>query len=264
MLPAYSVRCPDRCGSDTAVGDVRSRLRTLVIVVLLLAGIATLPALATTAGADPQTVTLATDDLTPFVTTHDGVKSGFTDRAVGRDRQTRGLVHQYLDAGGATQQLDAVRTGAADAAASAISVTANRVENFDFSQPILTRRTPDPHPLRIDAQVHARTDRLPQAAVLLVDAGLAGAAFVITVIPAHITWLVERRHADSMVSKSVLPRLCCRRSGGGCGALAAQADEAPRHWLARAMGVLCGLRQHHLRRLLHRDPDRQPDGRALR
>ena len=64
-----------------------------------------------------------------------------------------------------------------------------------------------------------------------------GAAFVITVIPAHITWLVERRHADSMVSKSYFPGVF-QAFGWGLGTLAAQPDDAPKHWLARAMGVL--------------------------
>jgi len=64
-----------------------------------------------------------------------------------------------------------------------------------------------------------------------------GAAFVITVIPAHITWLVERHHADSMVSKAYFPGVF-QAFGWGLGTLAAQPDDAPRHWMARAMGVL--------------------------
>lgn len=216
---------------------MRSRLRTLVVVVLLLAGIAALPALATTAGADPQTVTLATDDLPPFVTTHDGVKSGFTIELWEEIAKREGWSTKYLDAGAATQQLDAVRTGAADAAASAISVTANRVENFDFSQPILNAGL---QILTHSGSTHKSTPGLTDFLTLLFSWSMLvwlGAAFVITVIPAHITWLVERRHAESMVSKSYFPGVL-QAFGWGLGALAAQADEAPRHWLARAMGVL--------------------------
>jgi polar amino acid transport system substrate-binding protein len=116
---------------------LRSRFRALVIVVLLLAGIAGLPALAAPAGAEPRTATLATHELTPFVITHDGVKSGFAIEVWEEIAKREGWSTKYLDVADVTQQLDAVKTGAADAAAGAISVTADRVENFDFSQPTL-------------------------------------------------------------------------------------------------------------------------------
>ena len=58
-----------------------------------------------------------------------------------------------------------------------------------------------------------------------------------TVIPAHIIWLLERRHADSMVSQVLLPRdLPGLRLGAGNAGR--PADDAPRHWQTRALGVL--------------------------
>ncbi len=116
---------------------MRSRLRALVIVVLLLAGIAGLPALAAPAGAEPRTVTVATDELTPFVITHDGVKSGFAIELWEEIAKREGWSTKYLDVTDVTRQLDAIKTGAADVATGAISVTADRVQKFDFSQPTL-------------------------------------------------------------------------------------------------------------------------------
>ena len=216
---------------------MRSRLRALVIVVLLLAGIAGLPALAAPAGAEPRTVTVATHELTPFVITHDGVKSGFSIELWEEIAKREGWSTKYLDVTDVTHQLDAVKTGAADVATGAISVTADRVENFDFSQPTLNAG------LQILTHVgsaHKSTPGLMDFLKLLFSWSMLiwlGAAFVLTVIPAHITWLVERRHADSMVSKSYFPGVF-QAFGWGLGILAAQADDAPRHWLARAMGVL--------------------------
>jgi polar amino acid transport system substrate-binding protein len=63
------------------------------------------------------------------------------------------------------------------------------------------------------------------------------AAFALTVIPAHIIWLLERRHADSMVSKSYFPGIF-QAFAWGLGMLAAAPDDAPRHWQTRALGVL--------------------------
>jgi polar amino acid transport system substrate-binding protein len=63
------------------------------------------------------------------------------------------------------------------------------------------------------------------------------AALALTVIPAHIIWLLERRHADSMVSKSYFPGIF-QAFGWGLGMLAAAPDDAPRHWQTRSLGVL--------------------------
>jgi len=216
---------------------VRPRLRALVTVVLLLAGIAGLPALAAPAGADPQTVRVATHDLAPFVTTHDGVKSGFAIELWEEIAKREGWSTKYVDVSNVTQLLDAVKTGAADVATGPISITADRVENFDFSQPILHAGM---QILTRSGSTHKSTPGLMDFLKLLFSRSMLiwlGAAFVITVIPAHITWLVERRHADSMVSKSYFPGVF-QAFGWGLGTLAAQPDDAPKHWLARAMGVL--------------------------
>lgn len=213
---------------------MRIRLRALVIVVLLLAGMVGLPALA---GAEARSVTVATHELTPFVVTHDGVKSGFAIELWEEIAKREGWSTKYLDVANVTQQLDAVKSGAADAAMGAISVTADRVANFDFSQPTLNAGL---QILTHSGSTHKSTPGLMDFLKLLFSWSMLvwlGAAFVITVIPAHITWLVERRHADSMVSKSYFPGVF-QAFGWGLGTLAAQTDDAPRHWLARAMGLL--------------------------
>ncbi|WP_328352774.1 transporter substrate-binding domain-containing protein [Mycobacterium sp. NBC_00419] len=212
-------------------------MRAIAGVIVMVAAIAGLPALAAPAGAEPRTVTVATHDLAPFVTTHDGVKSGFTIELWEEIAKRQGWSTNFLTVNGVTEQLDAVRTGAADAAASAISITADRVQTFDFSQPTLNAGL---QILTHSGASQKSTPGLMDFLKLLFSWSMLvwlGAAFVITVIPAHITWLVERRHEESMVSKSYFPGVL-QAFGWGLGTLAAQPDDAPRHWLSRAMGVL--------------------------
>jgi polar amino acid transport system substrate-binding protein len=214
-----------------------SRVRAVLSVILLLGVIVGLPALAAPAGAESRTVTLATHDLDPFVTTHDGVKTGFTIDLWEEITKRLGWSTTFVDANGVNGVLDAVKSGAADAGASAVSITADRVQTFDFSQPTLNAG------LQILTKAGATqksTPGLMDFLKLLFSwsmLGWLGAAFIITVIPAHITWLVERRHTDSMVSKSYFPGVL-QAFGWGLGTLAAQPDDAPRHWLARCMGLL--------------------------
>jgi polar amino acid transport system substrate-binding protein len=59
-------------------------------------------------------------------------------------------------------------------------------------------------------------------------------------IPAHITWLVERRHHDPMVSKSYFPGIL-QSFRWTMGSLAGVADDAPRHAASRIIAVLWGF-----------------------
>ena len=61
----------------------------------------------------------------------------------------------------------------------------------------------------------------------------------LALIPAHLNWLVERRHPDSMVSKSYFPGIFQAFIFAG-ETLTATKEKVPRHWLARAMTILWG------------------------
>lgn len=214
-----------------------ARLRSVVVVALLLAVIGGLPGFATPAKAAPRTVTVATRDLSPFVITRDTVKSGFTIDLLDQIAKRTGWTINYVDAGGVADQLKAVADGRADAAAGAISITAERSQTFDFSQPILNAGLQ----IMVPAGLTERSSpglvdflKLLFSKTMLVWLGVA---LLLTVIPAHITWLVERRHAESMVSKSYFPGIF-QAFSWGLGMLAAQPDDAPRHWINRGLALL--------------------------
>jgi len=219
--------------------DVAARLRAVWIVALLLAVIGALPGLAG-AAPPPRAVIVATHDLAPFVTTDKDIKSGFTIDILDQIAKREDWTLTYLDVASVSDQLKAVTDGRADAAAGAISVTSERTQMFDFSQPTLNAG------LQIGVPVGAAERSSPglkDFLKLLFSKSILvwlGAALLLTIIPAHIIWLVERGHSESMVSKSYFPGIF-QAFGYGLGMLGSGADDAPRHWIARVVGLLWGF-----------------------
>jgi polar amino acid transport system substrate-binding protein len=206
-------------------------------VALLVALIACLPGLAGAAPPPPRVVTISTYDIEPFVMTEDGVKSGFTIDLLDEIAKRTGWTYNYVEGKNVKGILADVAAKRVDAAAAAISITADRAEVVDFSQPILNAGLQIVVPA---GAIERSQPGLSDFLKLLFSKTMAVwllAAFALTVIPAHIIWVLERRHADSMVSKSYFPGIF-QAFGWGLGMLAAAPDDAPRHWQTRTLGVL--------------------------
>jgi len=218
---------------------VGARVRAVIGVALLVALIGALPGLASraTAAPPPRVVTVATYDIEPFVMTEDGIKSGFTIDVLEEIAKRTGWTYRFVDGPNVRGVLDDVMQKRADAAAAAISITSDRSQVMDFSQPILNAGLQ----IIVPAGNAGRSQPgLMDFLKLLFSKTMAiwlMAALALTVIPAHIIWLLERRHVDSMVSKSYFPGIF-QAFGWGLGMLAAAPDDAPRHWHTRALGVL--------------------------
>ncbi len=214
-----------------------ARLRAILGVAVLVALIGGLPGLAGAAPPPPREVTISTYDIEPFVMTEDGIKTGFTIDLLTAIAKRTGWTINYVDGKTVTGILGDVTNRRSDAAAAAISITADRAEVVDFSQPILNAGLQIVVPAgSVERSQPGLTDFLK----LLFSKTMAVwllAALALTVIPAHIIWLLERRHADSMVSKSYFPGIF-QAFAWGLGMLAAAADDAPRHWQTRALAVL--------------------------
>jgi len=213
------------------------RLRTLLSALALLLLCGGLPGLTPTAAAEPRDVTVVTHDLTPFVMRHAENLSGFTVDIWDEIAKRQDWNTNYLDVPSVSGQLQAVATDQADVAAGAISITADRERKFDFSQPILNAGLQIIVPARSNAP---SAPGLKNFLDLLFSKSMlvwlfAGA--VISIVPAHILWFIERRHTDSMVSSSYFPGIF-QAFGWGLSALAAANDDAPRHWFTRCMAIL--------------------------
>ena len=113
-----------------------SRFRGLIGVIFLLAAIAGLP-MAVPAGAQAREVAVSVRTLAPFVMTQDNQRTGFTIELWEEIAKREGWTTKYLDAENVAAQLKDITERRADVAAGAISITADRMANFDFSQPIL-------------------------------------------------------------------------------------------------------------------------------
>jgi polar amino acid transport system substrate-binding protein len=214
-----------------------ARLRSVLCVVLLIAVIGGLPGLAVPADAAPRTVTVATRELTPFVMNQDGIRTGFTIDLLDDIAKHTGWTFDYVTVNNVQELLNSVAQGRADIGASAVSITADRAKKFDFSQPILNAG------LQIIAPV-GNTERaqpgLGDFLKLLFSKTMAvwlWAALVLTILPAHVIWLMERGDPESMVAKSYFPGIF-QAFGWGLGMLAAAPFDPPRQWPIRIMTVL--------------------------
>ncbi len=209
----------------------------MVVLIALIGGLPSLTGRAGAAPPQPRVLNVATYDIAPFVMTQDGIKTGFTIDLLDQIGKRTGWTYNYIDRMNVASILKDVAERRADAAAAAISITSDRSEVLDFSQPILNAGLQIAIP---EGAVARSQPGLVDFLKLLFSKTMAVwilAALALTIVPAHIIWLLERRHADSMVSRSYFPGIL-QAFGWGLGMLAAAADDNPRHWQARTLGVL--------------------------
>ncbi len=218
-----------------------ARLRVLVIVTLIIAVLGGAPGLQTTAQAAPRTITVATYDLEPFVISGgnpgENIKYGFTIDLLDEIAKRTGWTYNYIDGDNVQGLLQALADGRADLAACNISITSEREKRFNFTQPIIAAG------LQIMVPAES-TERVQPGLVEFLKLLFSHtmlvwllAALALTVIPAHVIWLMERGDPDSMVSRAYFPGIF-QAFGWGLGMLAAAPLDSPRRWPIRAVTVL--------------------------
>lgn len=132
--------------------------------------------------------------------------------------------------------LDLVRNGAADIGISAISITAAREAEFDFSQPMLNAG--------LEIMVRGSGPETTSAAVMRLirevfsPAGLLWIAIglLLVLVPAHLVWLFERNDPESTIPSPYIPGIF-HATFWSASTLAA-AGEMPHQWLARILAVI--------------------------
>ena len=126
----------------------------------------------------------------------------------------------------------------ADVGVGAISITSEREARFDFSQPILNAGV---QILVRSEQTRPEANALQEILALLLSPAVLvwlGIAMLLTVVPAHIIWFIERTCDDGLIkSKTYIPGIF-EAFFWGLGTLATQADSMPRHWASRIVAVL--------------------------
>jgi polar amino acid transport system substrate-binding protein len=185
-----------------------------------------------------QELRVATRILPPLVVDQQGQLSGFSIDLWNKIAERLQVKTSYQAAPDVRALLDEVRSGKAEVGIAAISITAAREKEFDFSQPMLNAglqimvrgkgQGADPNPLwDLLGLLFSKT--------ILVWLGIA---LLLVLVPAHLVWLLERRHKDGIIpTTSYFPGIFYAMYWAA-GTLATQGEQMPRQWLARVIAVL--------------------------
>jgi polar amino acid transport system substrate-binding protein len=194
-----------------------------------------MPALAQPAAKELRVVTRV---LPPMVVEQGGTLTGFSIDLWNELAQRLKLKPSLYAAPDVGSLLNEVRSGKAQLGVAAISITAAREAEFDFSHPILNAG------LQIMVRGAGKDgDSNPLKDVLSLlfswtSLAWLGIAALLVLIPAHVVWYFERGHKDGIIpTRDYYPGILFALYWAA-GTLATQAEQAPKHWIGRALAVL--------------------------
>lgn len=182
-----------------------------------------------------KTIKIATRVLSPFVTKENGEFGGFSIELWKSIAQELDLKSDFIETANVNDLLNAVKSKQADIGIAAISVTAQRERDFDFSQPIFDSG------LQILVRTQAQKSsigRLFGSIFTPTLFQLLGIMLIIVMIPAHIVWLVERNHKGGFLENSAYFPGIFKTCWWAAATLATQAEEMPKSALGRIMAVI--------------------------
>ncbi|WP_338421847.1 transporter substrate-binding domain-containing protein [Nostoc flagelliforme] len=173
----------------TAIGLVAGILALLLIV---SPGLAQKPELQQSPKIQ-QPLLVATRVIPPFVLSNKGELSGFSIDLWRSIATQIGVESKFIEYSTVPELLSAIKDSKANLGVAAISITAERQQNFDFSLPIFAG----------GLQIMVRNPESNQSAFpnilqLFFSASLLqviSVALVLIVVAAHIIWLSERHHS---------------------------------------------------------------------
>ncbi len=132
--------------------------------------------------------------------------------------------------------LTSVAAGQADLGIAAISITTQRYQKFDFSQPILEGG------LQILVREPSRRSpsltSIPGAIFSRTMLQILGISVVMVLVPAHLIWFFERHHRKGMIPDSSYFPGIFKACWWAASTLATQADEMPKSPAGRVIATL--------------------------
>ena len=200
---------------------------------LWLATMIATPVTAETAGRD---IAVATRILPPLVIERDKALTGFSIELWNAIAARLKLKTNYQPAPDVRALLEEVRTKKAEIGVAAISITAVREVEFEFSQPILSAGLQIMVRGTKDGDANPLSDLL---GLLFSKTSLVwlGVALLLILVPAHIVWFLERRHDSGIIpTDKYIPGVFYAMHWSAA-TLATQAENQPRQWLARILSV---------------------------
>ena len=202
---------------------------------LVLTGLVLLPA-PSTAQAPAKPLRVVTRVIPPFVFEENGKLTGFSIDLWQSISEEMKVGSEIAASPTVPDLLAAVKSGKGDLGIAAISITAERSTEFDFSQPMFDSGLQ----ILVRAQSGGGSSVTDALAVLLSSAVLpfVGVTLLFILVPAHIVWWSERRHPRGMIgSRSYFPGIF-EACWWAAATLATQADQMPRSAFGRVIAIL--------------------------
>lgn len=182
-----------------------------------------------------RTIKVVTRVISPFVTEDRGELGGFSIELWKQIAQKLDLKSDFIKSENVEDLLNTIKEQRADVGIAAISVTAKREQDFDFSQPIFESG------LQILVRTQAQKNSIGQLFTSIFTPTLfqlLGIMMLIILIPAHIVWLVERRHQGGFLENSAYFPGIFKACWWAAATLATQAEEMPKSPLGRVMALV--------------------------
>lgn len=191
---------------------------------------------ATPAPAQPATasLTVATRVLPPFIITGGDSYVGFSAELWNELAKRSNISFNWKETANVKEILAAVETGQAQVGIAAISVTSEREQKFDFSQPMFESGLQVLVPSTNDEGFSFR--RLLGTFTTGAMPYLLGILGLLILVPGHLVWWAERKHDSSPFSKHYLPGVF-QAMGWALSAAAGQQNDTPHSKLGRFTAI---------------------------
>jgi polar amino acid transport system substrate-binding protein len=190
--------------------------------------------LAQDAIATPTSVTVATRVLPPFIIPGGDAYVGFSAELWNELSSRNKLAYTWKETANVKEILAAVEGGQAQVGIAAISVTSEREQKFDFSQPMFESG--------LQVMVPATGDegfsiwRLFGTFTTGAMPFLLGVLALLILVPGHLVWWAERKHETSPFSKHYIPGVF-QAMGWALSAAAGQQNDTPHSRLGRFTSI---------------------------
>jgi polar amino acid transport system substrate-binding protein len=182
------------------------------------------------------TLRVATRIIKPFVFEENRALTGFSIELWQEISSQLNARSEFVMKPSVKELLEATRSKEVDLAIAAISITAEREIDWDFSQPMFDAG------LQILTPAQGTHSGLVAAIIAGVFSSavlpILGLVLLMILIPAHLVWFFERRNSTGMLAhRSYFPGIF-EACWWAASTLATQADQMPRAALARIVAVI--------------------------
>ncbi len=181
-----------------------------------------------------EPIVVATRLLPPFVIKEGDAYTGFSAELWQELATRTGVTFTWKETSNVKEILAAVQKGEAQLGIAAISITSEREQNFDFSQPMFESG------LQVMVPAEVESSFSPLAVLRYFSSGampyLLGILALLILVPGHLVWWAERNHKDSPFSRHYIPGIF-HAMGWALSAAAGQQNDSPRSRLGRVTAI---------------------------